>query len=55
MRVLADGLDTVRPSFTAEPPAHPAPPQPAPHPANQKAAATRPYAVPLTSARGPRR
>lgn len=51
VRVLADGLDTVRTAFTAgalgTAPAGPA---------GQKAvAAIRPYAVPLTTARGPRR
>ncbi|OKJ72213.1 hypothetical protein [Streptomyces sp. CB02460] len=32
-RDLANGLDTVWPGFTAEPPAHVASPQPVPHPA----------------------
>jgi hypothetical protein len=39
MRVLADGLDTVQAAFTAKPPAHPAPPQPARQLAEQKAVA----------------
>ncbi|MFG2628405.1 hypothetical protein [Streptomyces sp. NPDC048473] len=41
-RDLADGLDAVRPAFTAEPPARAAPPQPVPHPAAQHTAATTP-------------
>ncbi|SEO73383.1 hypothetical protein [Actinacidiphila rubida] len=40
MRALADGLDTVRPAFTAEPPTLAAPPQPVRQPIGQKAAAT---------------
>lgn len=55
VRVLADGLDTVRPAFTAGPPAHAALPQPAAQPVDQKAAAIRPNAVSLSTARGPRR
>lgn len=34
MRILADGLDTVRPAFTAEPPTHATPPPPARQPAD---------------------
>ncbi|MFD5443784.1 MULTISPECIES: hypothetical protein [Streptomyces] len=40
-RDLADGLDAVRPAFTAEPPARAAA-QPVPHPAAQHTAATTP-------------
>ncbi|MET9822294.1 hypothetical protein ABZ038_11805 [Streptomyces sp. NPDC006349] len=35
-RDLADGLDAVRPAFTAEPPARAAPPQPVPYPVAQR-------------------
>nr|WSX75932.1 hypothetical protein OH826_19990 [Streptomyces sp. NBC_00899] len=56
MRVLTDGLDAVRLTFAAEPPAHPMPPQQDRRLAEQEAiGAIRPDAVPLTSARGPRR
>ncbi|WP_326731788.1 hypothetical protein [Streptomyces phaeochromogenes] len=41
-RDLADGIDTVRPAFTAEPPALAAPPQPVPQLADQSAVATTP-------------
>ncbi|QNE77242.1 hypothetical protein F0344_23900 [Streptomyces finlayi] len=41
-RDLADGLDTLWPGFTAEPPARAAPPQPVPHPAAPRTGATTP-------------
>ena len=41
-RDLADGLDTVHPSFTAEPPARVTPPQPVPPPAAPRTTAKAP-------------